>query len=702
VLQHEDGWRALSITAAPQTMELVLTNRTARPVRAAPALVSLRFRPGVLDALDALRLAAQSEASWALAVTEDAEGVLLTFAGVERPVVEPGDPLVIRLDGMSAAEAGGSRASRVALQYAGFHHEDGVEVAGARQLHLPILRSHAPAGLPARDLRSGSVARAGPFEAGFVGSAGVINDGLSANDLVLRVVNIGGAPLPLWHGSDAATRFQLSYETGPLGALATPGDRLKIEGVTPRGWDKNHHTLRRDLPGPWARDAVLDIALRLHTSALSGRAQLILRYENLPGHDDGELVLLIDLGSMAERQGRIDVVRPLVLRGETSALRFEPGDVEGREDGAEKVPVSSFWTSEVEATLGELNLTVPAGLSIDGELAHPHLPRRRRGSFTIGGQLNRYYPVIFRDDDWSHGPMHLNLWRHYTHTDEKWRGTLQLDLRCHSPNWGHGSDFFELRARQNKARGSGFTRKGVGHFRRFVGGFENHAQQPAAVLWLAGHNTYFWRSEQPARLVNAHWLSDPGEVYTYPETGSSNAQRSFKIKTAPEEGFGEPYIHIERSFGQDTAAVPRGTIVMWSGKADEIPLGWALCDNKGGRPDLINRFVMGAGPDTEVVKGEPDRHTHRISGQTVPTTAAGSHQHRMPKNWRSMFGGFGPIPTQTFLEPVGLKQLQSASSVKVQSAGEHRHSVTTRDVESGSSSGLNRPKWYALCYIIKL
>lgn len=41
--------------------------------------------------------------------------------------------------------------------------------------------------------------------------------------------------------------------------------------------------------------------------------------------------------------------------------------------------------------------------------------------------------------------------------------------------------------------------------------------------------------------------------------------------------------------------VPVGAIVIWSGTIDNIPSNWALCDGQDGRPDLRNKFVVGAG-----------------------------------------------------------------------------------------------------------
>lgn len=39
----------------------------------------------------------------------------------------------------------------------------------------------------------------------------------------------------------------------------------------------------------------------------------------------------------------------------------------------------------------------------------------------------------------------------------------------------------------------------------------------------------------------------------------------------------------------------KGLVCLWSGDIVDIPSGWALCDGNDGRPDLRNRFVIGAG-----------------------------------------------------------------------------------------------------------
>lgn len=41
--------------------------------------------------------------------------------------------------------------------------------------------------------------------------------------------------------------------------------------------------------------------------------------------------------------------------------------------------------------------------------------------------------------------------------------------------------------------------------------------------------------------------------------------------------------------------VPYGIITMWAGSVQNIPAGWALCDGGNGTPNLLDRFIVGAG-----------------------------------------------------------------------------------------------------------
>ncbi len=54
---------------------------------------------------------------------------------------------------------------------------------------------------------------------------------------------------------------------------------------------------------------------------------------------------------------------------------------------------------------------------------------------------------------------------------------------------------------------------------------------------------------------------------------------------------------IRAEVAEDVVSVPKGVIVMWSGRIADIPPGWALCDGTNGTPDLRDRFIVGARQD---------------------------------------------------------------------------------------------------------
>lgn len=79
--------------------------------------------------------------------------------------------------------------------------------------------------------------------------------------------------------------------------------------------------------------------------------------------------------------------------------------------------------------------------------------------------------------------------------------------------------------------------------------------------------------------------------------------------------------------------LPVGMIVLWSGSVASIPAGWALCDGTGGTPNLVNKFVLGAGsapvPGTNggsfTATGTADVQGSHSHGGADGT--AGSHSH---------------------------------------------------------------------------
>jgi microcystin-dependent protein len=85
---------------------------------------------------------------------------------------------------------------------------------------------------------------------------------------------------------------------------------------------------------------------------------------------------------------------------------------------------------------------------------------------------------------------------------------------------------------------------------------------------------------------------------------------------------------VNNSFNQ----IPRGIVIAWYGKTNNIPYGWALCDGKNCTPDLRGRSILGldlvtnknklgeyGGEENHLLTvGEIPSHTHNYGSYTTP------------------------------------------------------------------------------------
>ena len=151
--------------------------------------------------------------------------------------------------------------------------------------------------------------------------------------------------------------------------------------------------------------------------------------------------------------------------------------------------------------------------------------------------------------------------------------------------------------------------------------------------------------------------------------------------------------------------MPKGGIIMWSGNAADIPEGWALCDGKNGTPDLRGRFIVGANNDKSPMpneKGEPDSHAHSISEQSLSfnTMPAGEHDHQTATKYWYMNRTYDVQGDRTVVDA----RATDVHLERTSKEGNHAHAINLdlKDYKTGTYAGENRPRWYALCFIIKL
>lgn len=166
----------------------------------------------------------------------------------------------------------------------------------------------------------------------------------------------------------------------------------------------------------------------------------------------------------------------------------------------------------------------------------------------------------------------------------------------------------------------------------------------------------------------------------------------------------------------------KGVIVMWSGSADNIPEGWALCDGTNGTPDLRDRFIVGAGGEYTVgdtggakevtlTTEQMPKHSH-----TGSTNSAGAHTHTGTTNTAgehshgyTRYSGITRVSQITLVANawIGTTTANTSSAgahshtLNINSAGAHTHTVTTNETGGGKPHE-NRPPYYALCFIMRV
>ena len=101
-------------------------------------------------------------------------------------------------------------------------------------------------------------------------------------------------------------------------------------------------------------------------------------------------------------------------------------------------------------------------------------------------------------------------------------------------------------------------------------------------------------------------------------------ETNITANTAEIKNINEKITNIKTNITALQDAMPVGSIIMYNGKAEEIPSGWAICDGTNGTPNLIDRFILastyagGMGGKSQV---------------TLTVSQLPPHRHRLKKCW---------------------------------------------------------------------
>lgn len=192
-------------------------------------------------------------------------------------------------------------------------------------------------------------------------------------------------------------------------------------------------------------------------------------------------------------------------------------------------------------------------------------------------------------------------------------------------------------------------------------------------------------------------------------TNADNAEvtnRNAAIKSAIDTEVANRNTAIANALKNTSVAFVQGMIIMWSGTANNIPSGWALCDGQNGRPDLRNRFVIGAG-DSYNPKSYGGNETHSHSGSfTLTASDIPAHRHR--------FSGDDRMSNGPYTTRYGTGKNQSGSDGSAEgwnhltdyyiydSKGDYANLLDSKTKYYTTNAASSLPPYYALCFIIKL
>lgn len=212
--------------------------------------------------------------------------------------------------------------------------------------------------------------------------------------------------------------------------------------------------------------------------------------------------------------------------------------------------------------------------------------------------------------------------------------------------------------------------------------------------------------------VGGQWVMQRATTGAFTITISSLGGGTSKILDADFSDIVCDGVDCAGNFG----SLPTGSIMIWSGSSAAIPVGWLLCNGTLGTPNLMDRFVTGAGltyavsatggvTSVTLTQAQTPAHVHSFSGTT---SSDGSHNHTVTDPTHShsyqapSSGGGAPFGSAQRGQ-VASATTGSFTGVTLQNSVSHTHTFTTTSTPiGGDGSHTNLPPYYALCYVMKI
>ncbi|MBN9300162.1 MAG: TMF family protein [Filimonas sp.] len=127
------------------------------------------------------------------------------------------------------------------------------------------------------------------------------------------------------------------------------------------------------------------------------------------------------------------------------------------------------------------------------------------GNFFVGGDMDKYYPVLFRDGNWSSSiATELEIGRSAIHQDGDWHGSLIAKFRYHTFMWGNGAQFIDADIKTGL--------NGPVAINNFIAGWQDvtwNNGSACILIWLRGNTTYAFKSDIQVSPVVYDGIQNP-------------------------------------------------------------------------------------------------------------------------------------------------------------------------------------------------